>query len=65
MSTSSITWIGGYAEAAAYLNCSERQVRRWVHERKLAHCKLGGNRVQFMRQQLDEFVERTTVQAAI
>jgi excisionase family DNA binding protein len=64
MSTS-ISWVGGYKEAAAYLNASERQVRRWVHERKLAHTKLGGNRVQFTRDQLDELIERTTVKAAV
>ena len=58
-------WAGGYKEAATYLDATTRQVRRWVSERKLAHTKLGGGRVQFTKQQLDEFIERSTVDAVI
>lgn len=43
-------------EAAEYLDLTERQVRRAVHDGRLGHTKLG-LQLRFSREQLDAFVE--------
>jgi excisionase family DNA binding protein len=58
----SIEWIGGYDEAAIYMHSTPRQVRRWRSEGKISCVRMGG-RVQFTKQQLDEFIERSTITA--
>lgn len=52
-----------YAEAAVYLGCTERQLRRWVSQKRVAHTKLGLT-VQFSEEQLDAFVASRTIEAA-
>lgn len=56
-------WVGGYREGAAYLGCSERQLRRWVQAGRVEHTRLG-LRVLFTREQLDRFVTSRTVGGA-
>ncbi|MFI1950962.1 helix-turn-helix domain-containing protein [Streptomyces xinghaiensis] len=46
-------------EAAAYLGASERQVRRWLAQKRIPHTRLG-NRVQFTHEQLDAFIAAHT-----
>jgi excisionase family DNA binding protein len=45
-----------YAEASDWLGMSERQLRRAVAARKIAHTRLGGARVYFSQQHLDDYV---------
>lgn len=52
-------WLG-YAEAAEYLGCTDRQVKRWVAQKRIAHTKLG-LQVLFSQEHLDEFIEANTV----
>lgn len=49
-------------DAAAYLGSTERQVSRWVAQRRIGHTKLG-NEVLFSKEQLDAFIEANTVHA--
>lgn len=51
-------WLG-YAEAAGYLGCSERQLKRWVGQGRVPHTRLG-LRVLFTREYLDAFIEAQT-----
>lgn len=51
-----------YAAAADYLGCTERQVKRWVAQKRIAHTKLG-LQVLFSPEHLDEFIEANTVHA--
>ena len=43
---------------ATYLNCTRRQVERFWREGKLSGARLG-NKVQFTKQDLDDFVARS------
>lgn len=52
-------WMG-YAEAAEYLGCTERQVKRWVAQDRIVFTKLG-LQVLFLPEYLDEFIEANTV----
>ncbi len=51
-------WLG-YGEAADYLGCSERQLKRWVSGDKVRNTK-PGSRVLFTREYLDAFIEGNT-----
>jgi excisionase family DNA binding protein len=52
-----------YDSAARYLGVSTRQLRRWSQQGKVGHTRMG-LRVQFSKQQLDAFVESTSVDGA-
>lgn len=56
-------WVGGYRHGAAYLGCSERQLRRWVQQGRVEHTRMG-LAVLFTREQLDAFVARSTYEVA-
>jgi excisionase family DNA binding protein len=49
-------------EAAAYLNISERHIRRLVHEGRLAHLKFG-SLLRFLPADLDSFIAASRVSA--
>jgi excisionase family DNA binding protein len=52
-----------YAEAAEYCGITERQMRRAVQAGKVAYTR-PGLAVLFTREQLDEFIERSTIPAS-
>jgi excisionase family DNA binding protein len=56
-------WIGGFREAAAYIGCTERQLRRWVQSGRVGHTRMGAA-VRFSKEQLDAFVQDTSVDGA-
>jgi excisionase family DNA binding protein len=56
-------WVGGFREGAAYLGCTERQLRRWVQQGRVSHTRMGAA-VRFSKIQLDQFVESTSVDGA-
>jgi len=51
-------WLG-YEEAALYLGCSPRQLKRWVAQKRITHTRLGQH-TQFSREALEEFVATNT-----
>jgi len=48
-----------YPEAALYLHITERQLRRWVSERKISFVKIG-NATEFTLAMLDEALAART-----
>jgi excisionase family DNA binding protein len=49
-----------YAEAASYLGISERTVRTFVSERRIAFCRVG-RQVRFAPEHLEAYVSERTV----
>lgn len=52
----------GYREAAQYVGLTERQLRRAVSAGKVSYTR-PGLAVLFSREQLDDFIERSTIPA--
>jgi excisionase family DNA binding protein len=52
-------WLG-YDEAPTYLGASRRQLQRWTQQKRIEHTRLG-NATLFSREQLDRFVQASTV----
>lgn len=50
-----------FAEAAVYLGMSERQLRRLTPSGQIGFTRLGGLRVSFSQEQLDEYIAACTV----
>jgi excisionase family DNA binding protein len=51
-------WLG-YEDAAVYLGCTQRQLKRWVSQKRITHTRLG-QQTQFSREALDEFIAVNT-----
>lgn len=62
MSKTQREWLT-YETAPDYLGCSKRQLQRWVQQKRIGHTRLG-NSTLFSHEQLDEFIARSTVEAA-
>ena len=50
-------------EAAIRLGCSERFVRRLVQERRIPFVKLGGTRLRFLDNDLDQWIAGQRIEA--
>ncbi len=57
--TASVRQWFNYEQAAAYIGCTSRQIRRFVASGKIAHVKIGLN-VRFSQEQLDEWLTANT-----
>ena len=51
--------------AAERLGCTERYLRRLIHERRIPFMKLGGSKVRFSLTELEAWVEEQRVTARI
>ena len=48
-------------QAANYLGCSERYVRRLIHERRIPFVRLGGRKIRFATTDLESWVDEQRV----
>ena len=50
-------------QAATYLGCSERFLRRLIHERRIPFIRLGGHKIRFSPADLDRWVDGQRVES--
>ena len=48
-------------QTATYLGCSERYVRRLIHERRIPFVRLGGRKIRFATSDLESWVDEQRV----
>ena len=48
-------------QTANYLGCSERYVRRLIHERRIPFVRLGGRKIRFATRDLEGWVDEQRV----
>ena len=48
-------------QTATYLGCSERYVRRLIHERRIPFVRLGGRKIRFATTDLESWVDEQRV----
>lgn len=53
----------GFQEAAQYIGTSERHIRRLVSERRIPHVRVGGTRIKFDLDTLDQWLIASRVEA--
>lgn len=52
-------------QASLYLSCSERYLRRLIHERRIPFVRLGGRKIRFATADLDKWIDEQRVPVRI
>jgi len=55
--------IWNFDEAAQYLACSPRTLRKWCSRRQIPHIKMGSRLVRFSKADLDKWLTSSRVEA--